>query len=45
MTSRPIEPGRDVSTNYGPNYDRLRRVRSQYDPNGLFDSPWSVPRG
>jgi hypothetical protein len=40
-----IEPERDISTYYGPNYDRLRRVRSQYDPDGTFDSPWSVPRG
>jgi FAD/FMN-containing dehydrogenase len=40
-----IEPDRDISTYYGPNYDRLRGVRSQYDPDGTFDSPWSVPRG
>jgi FAD/FMN-containing dehydrogenase len=40
-----IEPDRDISTYYGHNYDRLRKVRSQYDPDGLFDSPWSVPRG
>ena len=28
---------------YGPNYDRLVRVKAAYDPDGLFKMPQGIP--
>lgn len=32
------EAGDQMETAYGANYDRLQRVKSKYDPDGLFDA-------
>ncbi|MGI8614411.1 MAG: BBE domain-containing protein, partial [Nocardioidaceae bacterium] len=37
-----LEPGRPVASYYGRNVGRMRRLRARYDPEGVFDSPWSV---
>lgn len=29
---------------YGKNFDRLMRIKNQYDPNGVFDFPMGIPR-
>jgi FAD/FMN-containing dehydrogenase len=39
-----LEPGRRVASYYGANFGLMRRIRRRYDPDGLFDSPYSVPR-
>ncbi len=38
-----LEPGRPRASYYGHNFARLRAVRARYDPDGFFDSAFSVP--
>ena len=38
-----LEPGRPISAYYGSNYNRLRQLRSTYDPNGLFRGKYVIP--
>ncbi len=37
-----LEPRRRVRSYYGPNYDRLRRVKADVDPGGFFASPYTI---
>ena len=37
-----VEPRRRVGSYYGPNYDRLRRVKAELDPGGFFTSPYTI---
>jgi FAD/FMN-containing dehydrogenase len=38
-----LEPSRPMSAYYGPNYSRLRQLRTKYDPNGLFHGSYVIP--
>jgi FAD/FMN-containing dehydrogenase len=38
-----LEPSRPISAYYGPNYSRLRQLRTRYDPNGLFHGRYVIP--
>lgn len=37
-----VEPRRRIRSYYGPNYDRLRRVKAEVDPGGFFTSPYTI---
>jgi hypothetical protein len=37
-----LEPARPVSAYYGSNYNRLRQLRTKYDPNGLFRGKYVI---
>jgi hypothetical protein len=38
-----LEPSRPISAYYGPNYSRLRQLRTKYDPSGLFRGSYASP--
>ena len=38
-----LEPSRPISAYYGSNYNRLRQLRTKYDPNGLFHGKYVIP--
>jgi FAD/FMN-containing dehydrogenase len=38
-----VEPGRPLADYYGASFARLRRVRSTYDPDGFFHTPFTIP--
>jgi FAD/FMN-containing dehydrogenase len=38
-----LEPGRGVGSYYGPNFQRLKQIKSQVDPHGFFHSPYTIP--
>ena len=38
-----LEPSRPMSAYYGSNYNRLRQLRTTYDPNGLFHGKYVIP--
>jgi FAD/FMN-containing dehydrogenase len=38
-----LEPGRSLSSYYGPNYARLRQLRRKYDPDRLLRGPYVIP--
>jgi len=38
-----LEPSRPISAYYGSNYNRLRQLRTTYDPNGLFTGKYVIP--
>lgn len=40
-----LEPSRPISAYYSSNYDRLRQLRTTYDPNGLFRGAYVIPAG
>lgn len=37
-----LQPGRSVSDYYGANYARLQQIKSTYDPDGFFTSPFTI---
>lgn len=38
-----LEPGRELRSYYGGNYDRLVALNKQYDPKGLLNAAYSLP--
>lgn len=38
-----LEPGRELRSYYGGNWDRLVALNRKYDPNGILNSSYSLP--
>jgi FAD/FMN-containing dehydrogenase len=38
-----LEPGRGLASYYGPNFQRLRQIKSQVDPHDFFHTPYTIP--
>lgn len=38
-----LEPGRELSSYYGDNWDRLLALNTKYDPHGILNSSYSLP--
>ena len=38
-----LEPGRTLRQYYGSSWNKLRKVKEKYDPDGLFSSRFSLP--
>jgi FAD/FMN-containing dehydrogenase len=38
-----LEPGRGLGSYYGPNFQRLRKIKAQVDPHDFFHTPYTIP--